>query len=83
MNLKVFLKYKDVCLILDDTEISCTTEDDGRPMVTNSWDDRIFWTSDPDKIIRVTKVQALESIILPHAACDRHPILVFEPLHKN
>ena len=67
MNLKVFLKYKDVCLILDDTEISCTREDDGHPMVTNSWDDRIVWTSDPDEILRVTKVQALESIISTYA----------------
>ena len=36
-------------------------------MMTNGWDDRIVWTSDPDKITRVTKVQVLESIILLHA----------------
>ena len=57
------MKYKDICLILDDIEISCTKEDNGGPLVTKSWDDRIVWTLGPEEIRRVTNVQDLESII--------------------
>ena len=44
-------------MVLDNVEISCTQEYDGRPLVTNSWDDRIVWESAPNQIDRVQRVQ--------------------------